>query len=340
MKAAILAEGQLGVFTAKTAVCVIRYRPRDVVAVIDSTKAGTTAQEHIGVGAGIPVVSSVEETLKWEPDTLIVGIAPPGGGLPREFRKHILDAIRAGMNVLSGLHVFLGDDPEMAQAAAKAGVKLTDLRRVPPDLTISRNLAKDTKCLRVLTVGTDCDVGKMVAAWEIAAGLKARGRDVKFIATGQTGMILSGEGIAVDRAVGDFVGGAAERLVLENAHHEVLVIEGQGAFQHPSYSGVALSLLHGVAPQAIVLVHYPGREFIKDHTIRVLPLARHVEVYERVAGLVNPARVVAVALNCTGYDDGQAREAVHRAEQETGLPVTDVVRFGPDKIVDAIEEMP
>ncbi len=339
MKAVILAEGKLGIFTAKTATCVIRYRPDEVVAVIDSTRSGTTVQQHIDVGGQIPVVSTVEETLHFSPDTLIIGIAPPGGGLPDEFRRHILDAIKAGMNVVSGLHVFLGDDPELSRAADKTGVELTDLRRVPENLPIGKNLAKDTECLRVLTMGTDCNVGKMVAAWEIAAALQAKGRDAKFVATGQTGMILAGDGMAVDRMIGDFVSGASEKLVLDNAHHEVLVIEGQGSLQHPSYSGVTLSMIHGIAPQAIVLVHRAGRKLVNNYTFPILPLARQVKLYEETAGLINPSRVVGIALNCADMNENQAREAVLNAEKETGLPATDVVKFGADKIVAVIEEM-
>ena len=336
MKAVILAEGELGIFTAKTATCVIRYRPEEVVAVIDSTKAGTAARQHIGVGAGIPVVSSVQETLKFSPDTLIIGIAPPGGGLPGEFRRHILEAIRAGMNVVSGLHVFLGDDPEIGGAAAAAGVTLTDLRRVPADIPLGTNLAKDTACLRVLTVGTDCNVGKMVAAYEIAAALRGRGRDARFIATGQTGMILATGGMAVDRVISDFVSGAVQKMVLDNAHHEVLVIEGQGALQHPSYSGVTLSMIHGIAPQAIVLVHHASRKLVNHYTMPIRPLPEQVKLHEEIAGLINPAKVVAVALNCADMDEEQARAAVLGAEEETGLPVTDVVMFGAGKVVEAI----
>ncbi len=339
MKAVILAEGKLGVFGAKTATCLLRYMPENIVAVIDSTKAGSKASEHTGAGGDTPVVASIKDTLHLGPDTLIIGIAPAGGALPGEFRSHILDAIEAGMDVISGLHLFLGDDPEISAAAGEAGVELTDLRRVPQDLPIAQNLAKDTKCLRVLTTGTDCSIGKMVAAWELAGALARRGHDAKFIATGQTGMILSGDGMAVDRVISDFVSGAAEQLVLANAQHEILVVEGQGALQHPSYSGVALGLLHGVAPQAIVLVHQPSRKLVRHHTFPILPLARHVGLWEEVAALVNPAKVVAVALNCADYGDEQARDAIREAEDETGLPATDVVKFGPEKIVRALEEM-
>jgi uncharacterized NAD-dependent epimerase/dehydratase family protein len=339
VKAVILTEGKLGVFTSKTAACVIRYRRDEVVAVIDSTKAGSDAGEHLGIGAGIPVVASVAETLEFKPDTLIIGIAPPGGGLPDEFRKHILDATGAGLRVLSGLHVFLSEDPEIGRAAAEAGVELVDLRKVPADIPLGTNLAKDAKCLRVLTVGTDCNVGKMVAAWEIAGALRAKGRDAKFLATGQTGIILAGGGLAIDRVISDFVSGAAQKMILDNQEHEILVIEGQGALQHPSYSGVTVSMLHGYAPQAIVLVHHATRKLVNHYTIPIWPLARHVKIYEELAEMINPAKVVGIVLNCADMSEEEARRAVAEAEEETGLPVTDVIRFGAGKIVAALEEM-
>jgi uncharacterized NAD-dependent epimerase/dehydratase family protein len=145
--------------------------------------------------------------------------------------------------------------------------------------------------------------------------------------------------MAVDRVISDFVSGAAEKLVLDNADHEVLVFEGQGTLQHPSYSGVTLSMVHGIAPQAMVLVHHAARELINNHTIRILPLREQVELYERIAGLVNPTRVIGIALNCADMDEERSRQAVEKAQRETGLPATDVIKFGPDELVAAVEEM-
>jgi len=334
----VLAEGKFGVFTSKTAVCLIRYKPDEVVAVIDSTKAGKKASDFISLGENIPIMSSVKESLQFSPDTLVIGIAPTGGGLPDSYRKHVFDAIEAGLDILSGLHTFLADDPEISAAAKKRNVKLLDVRRIPDGIPCSENLARNTKCLRVHTVGTDCNVGKMLVAYEVAVAARKAGWDAKFIATGQTGIMIEGDGISVDRAIGDFVSGVAEKLVLDNAHRELLVIEGQGTLIHPSYSGVTLSLLHGCAPQALIMCHHAGRKHIGHHTNIPIPaLSEMVKFYEYAASFVNPTKVITVALNCADYDLSRAREEVEKVQKKTGLPTTDVIKFGCEKIVSAIE---
>ena len=336
----ILAEGKFGVFTSKTATCLIRYKPEEVVAVIDSTKAGRRASEFISIGENVPIVSTVEESLQFSPNALVIGIAPTGGGLPDSYRKYIFDAIDAGLDVISGLHMLLSDDPEISAAAKRRGVKLFDVRRIPEGIPVGKNLAKNTNCLRVHTVGTDCNVGKMLVAYEVASAALKAGWDAKFVATGQTGIMIEGDGIAVDRAIGDFVSGVAEKLVLDNAHRELLLIEGQGTLIHPSYSGVTLSLLHGCAPQALIMCHHAGKKHIGNHPdIPVPPISTMVKLYEHAASFVSPTKVIAVALNCADYEVTRAREEVEKVQRETGLPTTDVIRFGCEKILSALEPL-
>lgn len=336
----ILAEGKFGVFTSKTAACLIRYKLEEVVAVIDSTKAGRRASEFISLGENIPIVSSVKESLQFSPNTLVIGIAPTGGGLPDSYRKYVLDAIEAELDIVSGLHTLLADDPEISAAAKERSVKLFDVRRIPEGIPVGKNLAKDTNCLRVHTVGTDCNVGKMLVAYEVAVAARKAGLDAKFVATGQTGIMIEGNGIAVDRAIGDFVSGVAEKLVLDNAHRELLLIEGQGTLIHPSYSGVTLSLLHGCAPQALIMCHHAGKKHIGNHPdIPIPPISTMAKLYEYAASFVNPTKVVAVALNCADYDLARAREEVEKVEEETGLPTTDVIKFGCEKIVSALQAL-
>jgi uncharacterized NAD-dependent epimerase/dehydratase family protein len=336
----VLAEGKFGVFTSKTAVCLIRYKPDEVTAVIDSTKAGKKASDFISIGEKIPIVSTVKESLQFSPNSLVIGIAPTGGGLPDSYRKYIFDAIEAGLDVISGLHTLLADDPEISAAAKSRKVKLFDVRRLPDSIPVGKNLAKNTNCLRVHTVGTDCNVGKMLVAYEVAAAARKAGWDAKFIATGQTGIMIEGDGIAVDRAVGDFISGVAEKLVLDNAHRELLVIEGQGTLIHPSYSGVTLSLLHGCAPQALIMCHHAGKKHIGNHPdIPIPPIPTMVKLYEYAASFVNPTKAIAVALNCADYDSTRAREEVDKVESQTGLPTTDVVKFGCEKIIGALERL-
>ena len=333
----MLTEGQLNVYDAKMAVAVIRYRREEAVAVLDSTRAGQRLEDIIGVGWGVPIVGSVAEGLKYGPTALLIGIAPAGGGLPPAWRAVVREAIEAGLNVISGLHTFLGDDPEFAALAQKHGVEVWDVRRVPDDIPVATRRAASVSALRVLTVGSDCCVGKMVTALELTKGAQRRGWDAEFVATGQIGIVISGGGLVVDRVIADFCAGACERLVLERAARQVLFVEGQGSLVHPSYSGVTLSLLHGTAPQVLVLCHEAGREVVQEHTVRVLSLPRLIELHERMADPVFPSRVVGVSLMCYTMDEVEAERAVAEAERETGLPATDPVRFGVEKLLDQLE---
>lgn len=335
----ILAEGYFG-HRAKTAEGVIRYGKNPVVAVIDSTHVGKTVDEVIGVGEGIPFVRSVTESLTYGPDALLIGIATQGGYLPEEWRAEILTALEHGLDVINGLHVFLSEDPEISRVAEEHGCELWDVRRPPEGNPIGLGLAADVSAQVVLTVGTDCDVGKMTAALEIARGAERTARKVAFLATGQTGIMISGFGVPVDRVIGDFMAGCMEQLVIEWAKdHDLLLVEGQGSLYHPGYSGVTLALMHGSAPSHMILCHDVRRKVIGDDTRVVIPPLREVvQMYEYMAAPVRPARVVGIALKCLGLSDEEARRAVEWAERETGLPATDCIRFGPEKLVTAVNE--
>ena len=334
----LLTDGKLGVFTSKTATCILRYRPERVVALLDRERAGTDPAEALGVGRGIPIVASVAEALRHEPTCLLIGIAPVGGGLEEAWRGFLRDAIAAGLDVISGLHLMLNDDPELSALAARHGVTLHDVRRPPDDIPVGRNLARTLPVKRVLCVGTDCNTGKMVAAFELTEALRRRGRDARFIATGQTGIMLCGAGIAIDRVISDFVPGAVERMLRENQDAEVALIEGQGSLIEPAYSGVTLGLIHGSAPDAMILVHHATRTTLIHHdAVPIPPLPELIELHERVTRPLYPSKVVGIALNTVGLDDNGARAAIERVEADVGLPATDCVRFGPGKLADVIE---
>jgi len=335
-RAVILAEGRFGVVTSKTATCIVRYLPEQVVAVIDSTKAGRTAEEVIGCGGEIPVVASLKEALKFKPKMLVIGIAPIGGGLPPEYRRVVVEAIKAGLDVVSGLHYMLNEDEELRGLAAEYGVRLWDVRRPPEKMVVGRDEAWLLPVFRVLTVGTDCSVGKMVTAWELTNALRGAGVDARFCATGQTGCMLAGWGICVDRVISDFVAGAAEMLVRRVADAEIAVVEGQGSIYHPGYSGVTVGLLHGVAPNLMVLCHQWGRTHIKAYTTPIPPLKRVIEDYERIAAFTHPGRVIGVALHCADLDRKSAASICAETEAAVGLHVTDPVRLGVGRLADLI----
>jgi len=333
----ILTEGHSDPQTAKTAASVIRYRGAEVVGLLDSTQAGKTAEELLGVGPHVPVVASLDEAPA--ADTLLIGIAPPGGKIPPPWRRTILAAIERGMNVVSGLHEFLSDDPELARAADIAGVQLYDVRRTDHrDVATRQGIRED--CLRIHTVGSDCGVGKMVTAIEVARGVAGRGVSAKFIATGQTGIMIEGDGCPIDAVVSDFVSGAIEKQVLAHQQHNVLVVEGQGSLAHPKYSAVTLGLLHGCLPQGLILCHETGRTQVSGmEQIPLQPLAHLRHVYETMARLMHPSQVIGAALNTRRLDDAAAEAEKDRVAEELGVPVCDVIRDGPQRLVDRVLQL-
>jgi len=333
----VLVEGSLGVLDAKTAVGLLRYAPESVVALLDSTRAGSTAGDVLGFGGDIPIVGTLEAALPLGPDALLVGIAPVGGRLPDAWRALLLAALDRGLDLWAGLHTFLGMDPELAQRARERGRTLVDLRAVPDELPVAAARVRDVHAHVVLTVGSDCNSGKMTAAWELHRGLLARGVRSAFVATGQTGILLAGRGLAIDRVIADFAAGAAEALVLAAADdHEVVVVEGQGSLLHPGYAGVTLALLHGALPHSMILCHQATRTRIRHGDVAIPPLPELVRRYEDALAPVRPGRVVAAAIATFDLDADAARFAIEGAARTLALPACDPVRDGVDALVDAV----
>jgi uncharacterized NAD-dependent epimerase/dehydratase family protein len=330
-----LTEGHTNPHTAKTAASVIRYRPEEVVAVLDRQHAGGDLSALLGTGAGLPIIASLADAPS-SANTLLIGIAPPGGKIPAPWRAIILEAISCGMDIVSGLHDFLSDDEEFATAARTHNVQLVDVRK-NNEKTIARRIGINPNCLRVHTVGHDCSIGKMCVAIEVTNALKKRGYDAKFVATGQTGIMVEGDGLPIDCIVADFVSGAAEKLVLANQHHQILLIEGQGSLVHPSYSGVTLSLLHGSMPQALILCYEVGRETVTgvEH-MQIPPLAEIKRLNEIMAGVMCKSDVIGIGMNSRRVSAEEAEQERARRHKEFDLPVCDVFRDGPDALADAV----
>jgi uncharacterized NAD-dependent epimerase/dehydratase family protein len=266
-------------------------------------------------------------------------VATTGGALPPEWKPLLLRAIDAGLDVEAGLHTLLRDDPELRAAAERRGVELRDLRLGPGDLELPRPLDERPAGLRVVhSVGSDTVIGKKAVTLELDAAARARGLSSAFVPTGQTGIAVAGWGIAVDHVLSDFVAGAADRLVREGSRRaDLLWVEGQGALFHPAYSGVTLGLLHGCRPDALVLAHKAGARAIHNYPeVAIPPLRELVVAYEDACRPVRPVRVAALALNTVELDEEAARRAVAEAEEATGLAADDVVRFGPDRLLDAV----
>lgn len=347
----ILSEGCFGSHASKTATGVIRYGDWPIAAVVDSSRAGQTVRQVTGIPCEAPVVASLQEAMLCTPapQALLIGTAPQGGGLPSEWRAILTEALRSGLHLISGLHEFLTDDPELVALAKAHQVLLWDVRdplALPgPQNVVALQQPRPEECKVITLVGSDCCVGKMVSALELYQGAKQAGKQAHFIATGQTGILISGNGVPLDRVIGDFMAGQVERCVMQavaqTPRPEWIFVEGQGSLLHPGYSGVTLALLHGSNPDAMILCHNPELTSIWGYAVPMPPLSRLVSLYEEAASWTRQGedrlpKVVGVALNTSAFADEEARRLVEEAQRETSLPVTDPVRFGVSGLVDAL----
>jgi uncharacterized NAD-dependent epimerase/dehydratase family protein len=334
MDVAILAHGQFP-DRAKTAVGLLRYADHEVVAVLDRDRAGSRVRDHLDGVQDAPVVAGMADAPAC--DALVIGIAPIGGGFDDSWRPDVRAALERGCDVLSGLHYFLAEDEEFARLAAEHGCELRDVRRPPDGLTVAEGVAGEVDARVVCTVGTDCSVGKMTASFELRDAARERGLDAAVVPTGQTGIMIAGRGIAIDRVISDFAAGAVERLVREAGDRDLLVVEGQGALAHPAYSAVTLSILHGAQPDALVLCHEAGREAVHGYeSFAIPPVAEYADLYEQVAAPVSPATVDAGILNTAALGPAAASEAVEAYGDAVGAPATDPIRFDADAVLDGL----
>ena len=329
----VLAEGKSGdPHYGKTMRGVVRYGADPCVAVLDSERAGETY-------AGLPIVGTVEDALPFEPTTAIVGVATSGGRFPPAWQELLRQCAEAGLDLENGLHEFLTNDARLVELAARHGVELRDLRKPPEGLNVPTGANLEVPATIVLTVGSDCAIGKMTVSLEL--DLEAQRREIRsvFVPTGQTGIAIAGWGIAVDAVVSDFLAGAAEQLVVEGHERggELLWVEGQGSLSHPAYSGVTLGLIHGSAPHLFVLCHKAGTTEIEGFPGHpLLPLPELVALHETISLPARKAKVAAVALNTRDLDEDAARASIAEAEAETGLVADDPVRFGAGRLLEAV----
>jgi uncharacterized NAD-dependent epimerase/dehydratase family protein len=334
-----LAEGRFSPLKSKTANGALAYLRNEVVAVVDSTKAGMSAQDVLGYGGTVPVVASIEEGMKFSPDSLLIGIAPPGGRLPDEWRQWILLALRNGMNILSGLHTILSDDAEFSLVAEEYGCTITDWRKIPFEYeVVSKGHWQTRKAKTILTVGSDCNIGKMTTMLEVYKEFCARGHASDFVGTGQTGIMISGKGIAVDAVISDYIAGSIEKAIDASVAHgyDYIFVEGQGALTHQGYSGVTYGLMHGTMPDAMILCHQPTR-LHDDFGMAIPDLTRLIRLHEEVINIFRPTKVVGIGINSIGLSDDESVREAAKIEDATGLPAVDAFRFGGKKLADALE---
>jgi uncharacterized NAD-dependent epimerase/dehydratase family protein len=311
----------------KTSRGLAKFRPADCL--------GEFRHDDCPLTLGLPRLR-MEAAVKAGAKTLVLGVANAGGTLDKKLVEDAAAALEAGLNVASGLHRRLRDEPRLAQLAEERGLKLFDVRDPPPDLRVGTGYARAGH--RLLTVGTDCSVGKMYTTLALTQSLRNRGIAADFRATGQTGILIGGSGVAVDAVVADFISGAIERLAPARHDDGWDLIEGQGSLFHPSFAGVSTGLLHGAQPEAIVLCHDPNRKHMRGIPGRPLPgLEECLTENLRVARLTSPrVRVVGVCLNTSAMEAADARRLCRMTEDQLGLPCTDPIAFGVDTLIDEL----
>ena len=333
--AILLHEGIRGKH-GKTGLAFLRYSECEIVAAIDRDCAGNSLTTLTGIDRDVPIVGNVEEALTYNPDVILIGIAPSGGQLSPDLQVEIERAIVAGLSVVNGLHTFL--KPQFPKL--HTGQWIWDIRQEPPGLTIGTGKARALSCQRILTVGTDMAIGKMSASLELYRKATEKGIKSQFLATGQTGIAIAGRGIPLDAVRVDFAAGAIEQKVLMLAKNsDLIIIEGQGSLLHPG-STATLPLIRGSQPTGLILVHRAAAKHIRDlPDVLIPPLPEVIKLYETVAsggGAFGEVKVRAIALNTFGMDDKTAKDAISSTQELTRLPCTDAVRFGADILLSAI----
>jgi uncharacterized NAD-dependent epimerase/dehydratase family protein len=323
----------------KTGLALIRYRPEMIAAVIDADCVGESLRSLTNIPCDAPIVASVSDALTYQPNVLAIGIAPSGGMLPDAWFAELKIAIAAGMSIMNGLHTQLSAIAEL-QNLLQPGQWIWDIRQEPSGLKVGSGAARSLPCLRVLTVGTDMGVGKMATSLELHRAAQKRGLRSRFLGTGQAGIMIAGDGIPLDAIRVDFASGAVEQLVMHHGNQaEILHIEGQGSLMSPA-STATLPLIRGSQPTHLILVHRAGQTHIRSFPDFPIPsLTKVVHVYETVAaagGSFAPTKVAGIALNTAHLNEEAAREAIAQTQQQTGLPCTDPIRYGADKLLNAV----
>lgn len=331
----LLHQGILGDH-GKTGLAYLRYGEAEIVAIIDADCEGQSLAEVAKIPKNIPIVGHIEQALLYNPDVLLIGIAPSGGALPENWQSEIDLAVKAGLSVVNGLHTPL--NPRYPSLSPSQWV--WDVRHQIPVVGIGTAKAQNTSCQRILTVGTDMSVGKMSTCLELNRSALKKGLKSKFLGTGQGGIMISGDGIPLDAIRVDFAAGAVENLILRYAEdYEVLWLEGQGSLLHPG-STATLPLIRGSQPTSLILVHRAGQTHIRNLPhVPIPPLSEVIHLYETVAkagGAFKEVKVQGIALNTFHLDEKEAQTAIQKVQQETGLPCTDVVRYGADNFLEQI----
>lgn len=338
-KQAILLHHGLKSRNGKTGLSLLRYSDAEIVAVIDKDSPGESVEKLTGIPRNVPVVASIQEALAYQPEVLALGIAPSGGALPDEWLAELKQAVNARLSIINGLHTPLATHPEL-QPLLQPEQLIWDVRQEPPGLTIGAAKARQLACKRVLTVGTDMNIGKMSTSIELHRSALKQGLRSQFVGTGQTGIMIAGTGIPLDAVRVDFAAGAVEQQVMQvGTDCDIVQIEGQGSLLHPG-STATLPLIRGSQPTHLILAHrWKQTHIYTCPQVAIPPLKDVIQLYESVAsvaGAITPVKVAGIALNTVNLTESEAIQAIAQITEETGLLCTDAVRFGGEVLLNAI----
>ena len=314
----------------------IRYLNEEVVAVIDSANAGKTVEAVLGFGGDIPVYGTLDEAFRHNPNTLLIGISPPGGRFPSVWYPLVINAIQNKLHIISGLHEYLSEIAEFTVLAEKYRVRIVDLRKhKKPDL-LARGIARKFRSKIILTVGTHGNIGKMTTTIELVREMQDRGKSADWVATGQIGILIKGKGVPVDSIKGDFISGNVEAAIASaDGNYEYVFVEGQGTLQHMGYSAAALGLLHGTLPDAMILCHRTDIG-VSKFGVNTDDLSRMIRLHEEMVSFVKPSKVVGICLNTYNLPDDKSIAIINEIQKNTGLPATDPIKYGTGNIIDGL----
>jgi uncharacterized NAD-dependent epimerase/dehydratase family protein len=335
---AVLLHGGIRGNQGKTGLTVLRYSPNPVVVVIDREAVGESVVENTGIQREVPIVGDITAALAYQPDALIIGIAPSGGLVPDDWWPELQTVVNSGVSIVNGLHTKLNGHSQLP--ALQPGQWIWDVRQPPTTIRIGSGAAQNLSCQRVLLVGTDMAIGKMSTGLELQKVCVAQGIKSRFVATGQAGLMIGGSGVALDAIKVDHAAGAIEQTVIDHSPgQDLLIIEGQGSILHPG-STATLPLLRGSQPTQLILVHKAGQTTVRNcPQVTIPPLPAVVKLYEQLAaaaGAFAAVPVVAIAINGGHLGDDELLKYLNQVTQATGLPCTDAVRFGAAPLLAAV----
>ncbi len=335
-KFVVFAEGEFGEHS-KISLALLKFMPQElIVGVLDNNHIGKKVSDVVITPSNAKFISTMEEAIALGAKSVVIGVSTRGGGILDSWVPFFKKAMEYNLNIVNGQHYFIKDDPRFKDDLANFQGHLIEYRDYSRVFPIGKaKLLELSKPVRVLSVGTDCNVGKMTALLMLETKLKEKIK-TRLVATGQTAMMIKGNGVCIDALVADFVTGAIEQELLKYVHDDLLLVEGQGSIYHPSYANSSLSLLHGVMPHYLLFCHRPDRKFLSHTEFEIPALEDYFDLYQKMMSPFGKAPIIGMALNTKFMSQELAAETICALETKYQMPVDDPVRFGPEKLAQAL----